>query len=204
MSNDFFDAPAGTTGGQVEGAASFDEIPDMDALFEKHVDFDDVRKTQSDSLKPVGSYHTVPVLNVQANRVKEGANAGRLMIRFFGPATLLVTEKNAKAAGLPVGTEIKAQFGFGISPERANKVQRDGTPTGEPDHSSKLWAQAVSAYEVAYKQKAATIGDVVRYVQNYPVVIRVIQVGVASAKNPEPDGEPGNIVMGISPVREPS
>ena len=206
MSNDeFFNSnpiqPAG-------GANSEGPITDMDTLFGTAVNQEDVRQTQADSLKPVGSYVTLPTLNLQASRVDMTRNSvspsgakDRLMFRFFGPAQMTVTEKNAKAAGQPAGSIVKGQFGFGISPERANKL-KNGADSGEPDGASQRWAQAVKAYEVAYKAKPATMGDVVRYVQNYPVVIRVIQVGVPSEAYPEPDGEPGNVVMAISPVRE--
>ena len=198
MADDFFGStPAGKT---PQGT-----IPDMDALFEQAVNQEDVRQTQADALKPAGSYVTQPVLNLQAARaemtrgsVSPQGHKDRLMFRFFGQAQMTVTEKNAKATGLPVGTIVKGQFGFGISPERADKT----SGTGGPDGASQRWAQAVKAYEFAYKTKPATMGDVVRYVQNYPVVIRVIQVGIPTDNNPEPDGEPGNVVMAISPVRE--
>lgn len=200
MAEDFFTETI--TGSDVKTVEVGDVMPTMDALFEIAVSHDDVRQTQADSLKPVGSYITIPTLNVQAARSTEGQNKGRLMIRFFGPAVLTVTEKNTKQLNLPVGTQVRGQFGFGVSPERANKITKDGVNTGEPDHPSKLWAQAVTAYEHAYKQKSKTIGDVVGFVQNYATVLRVIQVGVATERNPEPDGEPGNIVMAISAVRE--
>ena len=144
---------------------------------------------------------TKPVLNLQAARATEGFNAGRLVFRFFGPAVMTITEKNAKALKLAPGVEVYGQFGFGISPERRNAV-KDGVDQGTPDGASQRWAQAVKAYEVAYKAKPATVGDVVRYLQNYPINIRVIQIGVPTDRNPEPDGEPGNIVMALSVVRE--
>ena len=185
-------------------------LVDMDALFEQSVNQDDVRQTQADALKPYGSYVTLPVLNLQAGRqdvskssISPAGNKDRLTFRFFGPAQMTVTEKNTKSTKLPAGSIVKGQFGFNMSPERANKL-KDGSDTGEPDGASQRWAQAVKAYETAYKAKPATFGDVVRYVQNYPVVIRVIQVGVPTDNNPEPDGEPGNIVMALSPVRETS
>lgn len=189
------------SGGQVSGASQDTGMLDMDALFQKAIDQDEVRQAREDLLKPVGSYVTVPVLNKQVNRVEEGPNQGRLMIRYFGPAVLTVTDKNAARVRMPSGSQVKAQFGFAISPERANKL-KDGVDTGEPDHPYKLWLQAVSAYEQAYKRKPSTIGEVAGYLENYAIVIRVIQVGVATERNPEPDGEPGNIVMGISAVRE--
>ena len=203
MGDEFFESP-GTGPGNASGDTSPAGLPDMDELFQQAVNQDDVRQTQADALKPTGSYITQPVLNLQASRVEMTRGSvsplglkDRLMFRFFGSAEMTVTEKNTKAAGLPVGSIVKGQFGFGISPERANKI----AGTGGPDGASQRWAQAVKAYEYAYKAKPATMGDVVRYLQNYPVVIRVIQGGIPSEAYPEPDGEPGNVVMALSPVR---
>ena len=202
-----WDEQSSAKGNVAEADGNVSSLPDMDALFEQAVNMDDVRRTQEDALRPPGSYITVPVLSVQASKVVEGPNAGRLLFRFFGPAVLTVTEKNAKALKLDVGAEVRGQFGFAVSPERANKI-KDNVRTDEPDNASKLWAQMVEAYKHVYQAKPGTFGDVLRYVQNYPGVIRVIQVGVqrvdkdGNPDGPEPTGEPGNIVMAFSPVRE--
>lgn len=177
------------------------DLPDMDSLFEQSVNMDDVRQVQSDILKPAGSYVTQPDLSVQTSVVGEGPNKGRRLIRFFGAATLTVTERTSQRLKLPPGSVVPGTFGFAMSPERANKV-RDSEDTGKPDLASQLWAQAVTAYQQVYRTKPTQVGDVVRYVQSIPVVLRVIQVGVPTERNPEPDGEPGNIVMALSPVRE--
>lgn len=194
--------------GEVGAMQGGEVLPDMDSLFEQAVNQDEVRQTQSDALKPAGSYVTTPRLNLQAGRQKvseftalPGGGDTRLTFRFFGPAALTVTEKNSAALRLPVGSVVKGQFGFAMSPERGNKV-KNGQDSGEPDGQSQMWAQAVKAYEIAHKQKPRTWGDVVRYVENYPVVLRVIQMNVPSERNPEPDGEPRNLVMALSPVRE--
>ena len=203
-----WDEQSSTKGNVTEADGNVSSLPSMDDLFEQAVNMDDVRRTQEDSLRPPGSYVTVPVLSVQASKIAEGLNAGRLLFRFFGPAVLTVTEKNAKALKLAVGTEVRGQFGFTVSPERANKLTKEGVRTEEPDNPSKLWAQMVEAYKVVYQAKPGTFGDVLRYVQNSPGVIRVIQVGVqrvdkdGNPDGPEPTGEPGNIVMAFSPVRE--
>ena len=204
MSNeDFF-------GTNVNTGVTAGEMPDMDALFEQAVNQEEVRQVQSDALKPQGSYITEPILSLSATRAEVGENSilakpsadgKRLVFRFFGPASLTVTEKNTGSLKLPVGSIVRGQFGFGISPDRANSV-KNGVDSGAPDGNSQRWAQAVKAYEQAYKSKPQTTGDVVRYLQGYPVVIRVIQIGVPSDRNPEPTGEPGNIVMALSAVRE--
>ena len=177
---------------------------DMDQLFQAAVNEQDVRDIQEGVLKPNGSYTTIPVLNLQASRAKVGEFStlargrnedGRVVFRFYGPAQMIVDEKSAPRVKLPVGTIVKGQFGFAVSPDRANKL-KDGVDSGEPDGASQRWAQAVKAYEVAYKAKPASNGDVVRYLENYPVIIRVIQVGVATERNPEPDGEPSKCVTG--------
>lgn len=173
-------------------------LPTMDELFEQAVDMEVVTRTQADALRPSGAYVTIPNLTVQAARQEK---TGRLTFRFFGPAEMTVTDKSGPKLKLLPGTVVRGQFGFTTSPERANKVKA-GVVTEEPDNASKLWAMGVRAFERAYQGKPRTFGDVVRYIQEFPVVLRVIQVGVPTESNPEPDGEPGNIVMGISPVRE--
>lgn len=190
------------------GTGTPGDVPDMDSLFKTAVNDEDVKQTQADALKPAGSYVTVPVLTYEGKRQKVGERThlpsgleDRLVFRFFGGAQLTVTEKQAPILKLPAGTVVKASFGFTMSPERGNKI-KDGVPTNEPDGDSSRWADAYRAYEVAYKTKPRSWGDIVRYVQNYPVILRVIQMGVPTANNPEPDMEPRNHVMRIFPVRE--
>ena len=172
---------------------------DMDTLFELAVNMDEVRQTQSDALKPAGSYTTIPALSVQKKILDDGPNAGRPVIRFYGPAALTVVERNAKRTGLPVGTVVKGVFGFGISPTRAGKI-KDGVRTNEPDLATTLWADAATAFKVAYHREPKVISELVEYVANYPVNIRVIKLEPTDER---PDVEPGNLVMGLSAVRDP-
>ena len=171
---------------------------DMDALFESAVNMDDVRRTQSDALKPAGLYTTVPTLAVQKKILDDGPNAGRPMIRFYGPAALTVVERNAKRTGLPVGTVVKGVFGFGMSPTRAGKI-KDGVRLTEHDLATTLWAESVAAFKIAYHREPKVVSEVVEYISGYPVNIRVIKLEPTDER---PDVEPGNIVMGISAVRE--
>ena len=63
MSEDFFSGEQPTlTPGDVGTVPAADLS--MDALFEKAVDMDDVRKTEADALRPVGTYLTVPKLSL--------------------------------------------------------------------------------------------------------------------------------------------
>jgi hypothetical protein len=165
----------------------------MDDLFEKAVDMDDVRRTEADSLRPVGTYVTGPKMSLSATRADDDAkHPGRLNFRFFGPSTMVVDEAASKRLNLAVGTEVKGAFGFNISPERHNNDK------GEPDLTSKLWSQAVRAYEVASKSKPGNYGDVAHFLRDYPVKLRVIQMGTREGDT----GEPGNLVVAISAVRE--
>ena len=104
----------------------------------------------------------------------------------------MVDDAASKRLSVPVGTEIKGSFGFNLSPERYNNDR------GEPDLSSKLWSQAVRAFEVGAKRKPTSYGEVVYFVRDYPTRIRVIQMGTQEGAT----GEPGNLVVSISAVRE--
>lgn len=207
MSNDFFEGER-----QVITSADTGVLVDMDALFEQQVNDDDVRKTQRDVILPVGSYVTVPVLTRQTSRVADSdrwvlekpADSGRVIIRFFGMAEMTVSEKYATPAQ-PVGTLVRGAVPFSISPERAFSLTQNGESTGKLDNTTKLYAQAVAAYRQAYKvpgSQPISIGDVVRYLEGYPVVLAVRQFGVPTKNNPEPSGTPGNWVAAIQAVRD--
>ena len=196
MSNEWDET---TTLNNGAGEEPVEGILNMDALFEGAVNMNEVRQTQSDVLKPAGSYVTVPALSVQKKIPEDGPNPGRPMIRFYGPATMTVVERTAKRTGLPVGTVVKGAFGFGMSPVRANKV-KDGVRGAEPDLATTIWAESVTAFKAAYHREPALVSEVVEYVANYPVNIRVIKLEPTDER---PDIEPGNLVMGLSAVREP-
>ena len=191
MSNEVWDE-------QVVASEDTGAMPDMDVMFGRHLDMDDVRRTQADSLKPVGTYITSTLtlapevegpLDYNGN---PNPRKGRVVFRYYGPAVLTATEKTAPALKVAVGTEIKGYFTFRISPDRFNWED------GSPDTQSKLWSQAVKAYQAAYKSDPTNHGQVAHFLRDYPVRLRVIQ------KNTKEDakGEPRNDIVAISAVSE--
>jgi len=72
---------------------------------------------------------------------------------------------------------------------------------GKPDYQYSLWLQARAAYKIVFGEHATSIGQVFEYLRDYPAKFRLIQVGVPTKNNPEPSGDPGNIVMGIYPIK---
>ena len=192
MSDDFFGTPD-TAGIPMDGPQ------DMDALFERQVSMDDVRRVEADSLRPVGTYITQGLAMQHEVEGELGYNGepnprkGRSVFRFYGPATLTVAdEKQSLALKAPIGQEIKGYFTMRISPDRFN------WDDGSPDTQTKLWAQAVKACSVAYGESPKSVRQVVEYVRDYPVRLRVIQ------KNTKEDstGAPRNDVVALSPVKE--
>lgn len=171
----------------------------MDDLFMvQAVKHDEVRQTEADSLRPVGTYTTTRLTMVHdvEGPVDYHGNPnprkGRSVFRFYGAAVLTADEKTAPALKVAVGTELKGFFTFRISPDRFN------WDDGSPDTQTKLWAMAVKAYSAAFQQKPSTVRQVVEYLRDYPIRLRVIQ------KNTKEDakGEPRNDVVAISAVRE--
>ena len=186
-----------TSPGGTESGNAPPTTPTMDDLYEQQINYDDVRRTEADALRPVGTYTTG-----QLSMVKEvegeldysgnpNPRKGREVLRYFGPATLVADEKTAPTLNVAVGTEIKGFFTFRMSSQRYN------WDDGSPDTQSKLWTQAVKAYSVAYGEKATSVGQVADFVRDTPVRIRVIQ------KNTKEDskGEPRNDVVAVSAVK---
>lgn len=157
----------------------------LDELLEQQVAMDQVKQAEKDLLLPAATYTTVPALKLKLTRNDQG----RQFARFFGGIV----------ASLESGEEVKGNVGFSISWERANRLDREtGGDTGKPDNATKLYVQAVAAYKKAYGEAPSTTGDVIKYLRDYPVRVRVIQIGVPTERNPEPDGEAGNMVVAIS------
>ena len=166
--------------------------PGLDGLYDEGVDLDAAEKAEADQLLPAGTYQTVPVLSLFPYEVQKGPNTGRRGFRYFGE---VVSRKPiSRNGGAPEIAE--GRIGFRISPERRDKD--DGTP----DLQTRLWANAIRAYTQAVGSKPATNRDVAEFLKNYPVGMRLGQIGVATESNPEPDGEPGNLVFSIFPIRE--
>lgn len=172
---------------EVKNQEETGEVPEasMDELFEQQVKMDEVKQAEKDMLIPAATYTTVPALQVK----KGVSEAGRPYVRFFGPIQAVIEA---------TGEEVKANIGFAFSHVRQNRIDKDGEDTGKPDNMTKLYTNAVAAYKKAYGENPATVNDVINYIRDYPVRVRVIQVGVPTKNNPEPTGEAGNMVVAIS------
>lgn len=175
---------------------------DKDQLIEDYLNAADdavqAGQTEKDLLAPAGTYTTMPGQSFTwTPKVKEDEpNKGRFSVRYFGPARMVKTVVD-KETGESKEVAVEARFGFGLSHVRVNKKD-----SHEPDLQHKLFIRARRAYIEAYGSEPETNKDVYEYVRDYPTKLRVIQVGVPTERNPNPDGEPGNIVLDISPVRE--
>lgn len=159
--------------------------PSMEELFEAQVKMDEVKQAEKDLLLPVATYTTVPALQVK----KGVSDNGRPYVRFFGPIQTVIEA---------TGEEIKANIGFTFSHVRKNRLDKDGEDTGKPDNMTKLYTNAVSAYKKAYSENPSTVNDVINYIRDYPVRVRVIQIGVPTKNSPDPTGEAGNMVVALS------
>jgi len=177
-----------------EESPSDDPRPtDLDALYDEGVDQDAVERVEADMLLPGGSYTSVPVLTVTAFQTSKGPNVGRRGFRLYGE----IRSNKPLSRGKDLAPDyITGRVGFQISPERRDK------PDGGPDNQTKLWANAVRAYIQAAGYKPESNREVIKYLTDYPIGIRLGQVGVPTERNPEPTGDPGNMVFSIFPVRE--
>jgi len=185
-----------------------DEL-NMDEMWEQGIDQDELRKGQADLLLPVGTYHTIPALTLQFND-EVGKFDGRpvgSVARYFGQVERRATDKDVQAAAKD-GREIKegdviarGAIGFNVSPIRINSKDRDGRDTGRPDRTYRLWMNSVAAYKIAYGAEPNVKSDVLNFIRDYEVRIRVGQYNVPTERNPEPEGDPGNNVLAVSAVK---
>lgn len=162
----------------------------MDMLLNQQVSFEQVKQAEKDLLLPAGTYTSVPPFEVKFVR---GNQDGRPYARFWGNIFAAINR--------PDGTieDVQGKIGFSFSWQRKNRIDREtGIDSGKPDNAYKLYVQAVNAFKRAYSEDPSTDGDVVKYVRDYPVRLRLIQVGVPTERNPNPDGEPGTMVVAIS------
>lgn len=186
-----------------------DEL-NMDQVWEGGIDKDELAKGQADLLLPVATYHTVPALTLSFNdKVSEfdGRPVGTVA-RYFGRVERRATEKDVEAAakdGVTIreGDILNAgQFSFNVSALRVNVKDRNtGKDTGRPDRTYQNWMNAVAAYKVAFGQEPQTKMDVLNYLRDYEVRIRIGQSNVPTERNPEPEGDPRNTVYAISAVK---
>ena len=181
-------------------AAEFEEPAELtiDDLFKLQVSEEEIKQVEKDSILPVGTYTTIPE-GKPAWTAKVEQKDGRISARLFGKVLLQVEGKE----------DVAGAIGYALSSQRRNKIEtlkdevtgveigkRD---TGKPDHRSKLFAQAVKAYTVAYGEAPTDVnnegtpfispGKVITYLIEHPHRVRIIQTQ---------DGS--NIVMAISAV----
>lgn len=147
----------------------------MDDLFQIGVDSDKVSEVEKSMLLPVDSYVSTPPLTVTPSL----SDDGRRVFRVWGAWEGRKTQK--------VG-----RFGFAFSPDV--RQGRDGGP----DRLSKNYAMINRAYVTAFGAQPDTIADLKGYLTEYPVIARLIQVGT----QPDAQGEPGNMVVAVSAVRD--
>jgi hypothetical protein len=181
-----------------------DEL-NMDEMWEGGIDQDELKRGAADLLLPVATYTTVPALTLTFNEEPgkfDGRPAGSVA-RYFGQIERHANEKDVEKGLATKEGEIigRGAIGFGISPLRVNSKDRDGKDTGRPDRAFRLWMNAVAAYKIAYGAEPQAKSDVLNFVRDYPVRIRVGQYGVPTENNPEPDIDPGNNVLAISAVK---
>lgn len=144
----------------------------LEDLFQESVNEEEVKKAQAEMLLKQGTWTTTPPFTI--TKIGKDKN-NRPFARFFGSITL--------------GEEI-GKIGVGMSWVHKFAKDKDGNETEKPDRSYKNYVMAHNAYKAAYGQEATSVGDVLKYVQDYPVRLRVIQTS---------DGE--NMVVAISAVR---
>lgn len=188
------------TAGSPEGAAANQAGLTLDDLFNEEVDLATADDINRSALSPAGTYQSNPEeaeLSASVARVKmkdkDGNETGveRTMVTVVGRVT--ATIKGEQVSG---GVRVR------LSPDRIKKNDFEtGEATDKDDMASRLWANAVTAYKTHFGESPKNKGQVVEYLTKYPVRFRQIQVGVPTKSNPEPNGEPGNLVVAISPVR---
>lgn len=162
------------------GSPSTSEAPPpeftMDDLNEERVDQEKLKAAERDLALPVGTYTTVPPFNPTTELDKEG----RKQVAFWGE---VVTVEEGS------GREIRGKTGFRLSWVRVNKVDENKIDTGKPDHKHKLYIQAHRTFCEASGNEAGTPAEVVDFLKNYQVRLRLIRTDDAK-----------NIVVAITPV----
>jgi len=155
------------------------EPESLDDLFNKEVNAAEAAEITKRNMAPAGTYVTEPAdfpptINPvkQPEKNKAGEVIGdRLMATVITRATATIK-----------GNEVTQVLRFSLSPEqRHKKVYEDSQWTGEYDESkddiaSRLWANAVSAYQDFHgKGTTFTQGDVLEFLKNVPVALRTMQ-----------------------------
>lgn len=163
-----------------EGTGAAPELT-LDDLFQREVDEDAVHKAEQGMLLETGTWITVPPWKMAITD-----KDGRVFVRLHG--SILLGDK-------------KGYISYRLSDQIVNRVDGEGQDTGKPDRASQNYVMARNAFKVAYGEAPRSLGQIVEYLRDYAHKVRVIQIGVPTESNPNPDGEPGNMVVAISPVR---
>lgn len=146
----------------------------LEDLFNEGINEEQVNQGAKDMALPNGTYTTVTPFQPKLGTDK--VHPDRKIVSFWGGIEL---------------ADVKGKIGFRISNTRFNKLDADtGADTGKPDMAYKLYVMAVKAFKVAYGAEPASFGDVITYIRDYPVKLRLVQAS---------DG--GNIVVSISPIK---
>ena len=167
-------------------------VVDMESLFQDEVvNADQVNQTIRDSGAPAGTYTSQPEeYPLQAYpKVRELKDV---------EGQVIGSRKSIDFAGLFVGRfegkDVTTRIRFTISPEYGKRKVYEGDQwTGEfmdkPDNQSKLYAQAVKAYESSVKELPKNVLALVEWMKESSFRVRTM-VGR--------DGEP--VVLAISPA----
>jgi len=156
------------------------EPESLDDLFNKEVNASEAAEITKRNMAPAGTYVTEPAdfpptiseAKYRDDKKKDGTVTGR---RLF--VTVI-----ARASAKIKGNDVTQVLRFDLSPEqRLKKIYEDSQWTGEYDEAkddsmTKLWANAVSAYQDFHgKGTTFTQGDVLEFLKNVPVALRTMQ-----------------------------
>ena len=139
-------------------------------IFDNALDNEQAKSEEKKLLLPEGWYTTELPTTLTAKINDEG----RRVARYFAT---VINNKDANITG---------KIGFGLSPDVRYKDGED-----KADFSYRMFLNARKAFIEATGVEPEKEGDVVRYVAEYPVQLRIIHT---------PDNE--NLVVAVRPVKE--
>ena len=155
----------------------------MDDFFASEVAAADVAQAQAELLPASGTWLSAPDPEHGMTVSLVRNDAGRRMVSVSG----LMTHKKSGAKSF-----IRAR----MSPDV--RFKEDGVTH---DWNFAVWSTAVAAYTNAFGEAPKSDGHVIEYMQRYPAQYVGFRIGVPTARNPIPDGEPGFLVKTILAVR---
>ena len=137
---------------------------ELDDLFNITVDAEALKDAETRMALPTGTYVTIPPMVTTRFRSEEGRDTIKLWGKVLGADES--------------GKEIKGSASFSVGWEPRNGVLfKDGVNTGEdsgkPDAATKNYIQAKRAFKVAYGQEANNPGEVVHFLRDYAVRLRL-------------------------------